>query len=381
MQNVVAIGRRMALVLFAGGVLMSCSLPASGPSEREIRASAIENGGDVHIVTVTDRIADAAARSQALGFSREFISAGSASVDRINPGDVLTITVWENVDNGIFAVNGKKVTALEGVQVDGLGNIFVPYAGTVRASGRTPAQLRAKLTELLSAQTPDPQIEVRRKAGNGATVTILGTVGQQGIFNIEAPTRHLAGMLAAAGGVTKDPGVVKITVRRGNQTGAIWMQDLIDNPANDIALKAGDQITLEQDERYFVSMGTTSQRRVKFETHNPSVIEALASIGGLRSGQSNPKGIFIFRTEPPAIANRVLERNDITTPQRFAYVIDMTQPSSIFIAKKFLILDEDTIYTTEAPYVKWRNLIGVLIGSINTVSALDTAISSVVGSP
>lgn len=379
MQKCLSFSRRLAILLFAGGVLISCSLPASGPSEKEIRASAVENGGDINIVPVTDEIARATARSQALGFSQQFLSAGSVSVDRINRGDVLSITIWENVDNGIFATGGEKVTALDGIQVDQLGNIFVPYAGTVRASGRTPSELRVKLTELLSSQTPDPQIEVRREAGNGATVTILGAAGTQGIFPLEAPTRRLAGMLAAAGGVTKDPGVVKITVRRGTQTGSVWMEDLIANPANDIALKAGDQIILEQDERYFVSMGTTAQRRVKFETHNPSVIEALASIGGLRSSQSNPRGIFIFRVEPPEIANRVLGRSDISSPQKFAYVVDLTQESSIFTAQDFLIMDEDTIYTTEAPYVKWRNILGVLIGSLNTFSSLDRAISTAAG--
>ncbi len=379
MRKFLARSNRVAIFLIAGIVLSACGLPRSGPTEGEIRASSVENGGDVNIVNVTNDIAAATARSQALGFSREFLSAGSVSVDRINRGDVLAITVWENVDNGIFAVNGSKVTPLEGIQVDQLGNIFVPYAGTIRASGRTPEELRVKLTEILSSQTPDPQIEVRREAGNGATVSILGGVGVQGIFPIEASTKRLTGMLAAAGGISLDPNVVKITIRRGHQSGSIWMQDLFDNPANDIPLRAGDQIILEQDERYFVALGTTSQRRVRFETKNPSVIEALASLGGLRSYTSNPKGIFIFRVEPPEIANRVLGRTDITTPQKFAYVVDLTQESGIFIAQNFLIRDEDTLYTTEAPYVAWRNILNVVIGSLNTFSALDNAVTTAAG--
>lgn len=371
--------RQMLIMCLLGAMLSSCGLARSGPSEREIRAGSVENGGDIHIVDVDDAVVAASQRSQALGFGRNFLSAGLVSVDRIYPGDVLTITVWENVDNGVFATSGQTVTPLAEVQVDQLGNIFVPYAGTVRASGRTPNDLRVKLTELLSPQTPDPQIEVRREPGTGATVSILGGVTGQGVFPIEASTRRLTGMLASAGGISIDPTVVKITVRRGEHIGQIWMQDLISTPSNDIALRAGDKIFVEQDERYFVSLGATGQRRITFETHNPSVIESLAAIGGLRSNTSDPRGIFIFRVEPVDVVNRVLGRTDITSPQRVAYVIDLTKPSGLFIAQGFAIRDEDTIYVTEAPYVTWNKLVRTVLGTLNTVTAIDRTVTGVAG--
>ena len=358
----------------------SCSLlPAAGPSVRDIRASSVENGGDIHIVDVTPAVASAAARGQAMGFSAEFASAGMISVDRINAGDKLSITVWENVDNGLFSAAGLKVTVLPEIQVDQLGNIFVPYAGTIRATGRTPDDLRVKLTELLENQTPDPQIEVRRTAGEGATVSIIGEVGAQGVYPIVASTRKLTGMLAQAGGITLDGRIVKITVRRGQQVGQIWLQDLYDNAANDIPLRAGDKVILERDERYFVVLGTTSQRRVSFETHNPTAIEALASVGGLRSFQSDPRGIFIFREEPAWIANRVLGRDDITQPQKLAYIIDLTGPSGMFTAQDFEILNNDTIYVTEAPLVAWNKIIGSLIGALSSVTSLESSVSNAAG--
>jgi polysaccharide export outer membrane protein len=235
--------------------------------------------------------------------------------------------------------------------------------------------LRLKITDLLDGQTPDPQIEVRREAGTGATVSILGGVGGQGVYPIDASSRRLTGMLASAGGITLEPSVVKITVRRGVDVGAIWFQDLLDNPANDIPLRAGDKIVLEKDERFFISMGTTGQRRISFETHNPTVLEALAAVGGLRATSSNASGIFVFREEPASIANRVLGRSDLTGPQQFAYLVDLTSQSSMLVAGKFPIRDEDTIYVTEAPYVKWRTLLFTVIGALNATAALDTALT------
>ena len=366
---------RFTILLVAGVFLASCGLPSSGPSVKDIRDSSVENGGDLFIVDVTQSVIDASARVQSSGFSQAFRNAGVVSVDRIHPGDTLTITIWENVENGLFTSLGSKVTILPAMQVDQLGNIFIPYAGTVKVSGLTPDELRLKITDLLKDQTPDPQIEVRRTAGDGATVSILGGVGGQGVYPIDASSRRLTGMLARAGGITLDPSVVKITVRRGAEVGEIWFQDLLDNPANDIPLRAGDKIVLEKDERYFISMGSTGQRRISFETHNPTVIEALAAVGGLRANRSNAKGIFVFRQEPASIANRVLGRSDLVGPQQFAYVVDLTSQSSLLVAGKFPIRDEDTIYVTEAPYVKWRTLLFTVIGALNATVALDSAVS------
>ena len=375
MTNNISRVLRLAILPVACMFLVSCGLPSSGPSVKDIQDSSVENGGDMFIVDVNQSVIDASAREQSSGFSQSFRNAGVVSIDRIHAGDTLTITIWENVENGLFSTLGQKVTTLPAMQVDQLGNIFIPYAGTVKASGRTPEDLRLKVTDLLDGQTPDPQIEVRREAGDGATVSILGGVGGQGVYPIDASSRRLTGMLARAGGITLDPGVVKITVRRGANVGEIWFQDLLDNPANDIPLRAGDKIVLEKDERYFIAMGTTGQRRISFETHNPTVLEALAAVGGLRASQSNAKGIFVFREEPASIANRVLGRSDLTGPQQFAYLVDLTSQSSMLVAGKFPIRDEDTIYVTEAPYVKWRTLLFTVIGALNATVALDTALN------
>lgn len=369
--------RRFAVLLGLLGLLASCGLPRVGPSESEIRAGSVENGGDVHIVDINDQVARATRRNQALGFTTTFLNAGAVSVDTIHAGDLLSITIWENVDSGVFATQGIRVTPLPAVQVDQLGNIFVPYAGTIKASGRTADDLRQKITELLAPQTPDPQVEVRREAGDGATVSILGGVTGQGVFPITASNRRLTGMIATAGGISLDPTVVKISIRRGANLGQIWLQDLFDNPGNDIPLRGGDRIFIEEDERYFISLGATGQRRVKFETHNPSAIEALGLIGGLQGNASDPTGIFVFRVEPAAIANRVLGRDDITEPQKFAYLVDLTAENGMFTAREFEIYDEDTIYVTEAPYVAFSKVLDTVLGSLNAFSTLDSAVNNV----
>lgn len=359
--------------LAAVSLLAACTLPRLGPTKSEIFSGSVQKEGDAFIVAVNDRVTRATAVVPALGFSSSFTNAGKLTPDTIRPGDVLGLTIWENVDDGLLATAGTNATPLEEVQVDSEGFIFVPYAGRLRAAGNTPEQLRVMITEKLQDQTPDPQVEVRRLAGDGATVSLIGTVGAQGVYPIERSTRTLSTMLARAGGVTIRPEIAQITVIRGNQQGRVWFQDLYDNPQLDIALRAGDRIIVEEDTRAFTALGATgTQSRVPFETQDLSALEALAQVGGLLSLSSDPTGVFVFRNEPAEIANQVLGRTDLQGAQRMVYVLNLTEPNGMFLARDFVIRDGDTLYVTEAPYAQWTKSLSLITGTLTPFASVRT---------
>jgi len=360
------------LVLFA--TLAACGLPRSGPSKSEIYAGSVQRKGDAFIVAVNNRVIRATSITPVIGFSKAFLRAGKVGSDIIRPGDVLGLMIWENVDAGLLSGPGRNATPLNHVQVDGSGFIFVPYAGRIRAAGNTPEALRNIITRKLDPQTPDPQVMVRRIAGNGATVSVTGAVGARGVYPIERPTRTLAAMLARAGGVVVPPESALITVIRGKRTGKIWLEDLYNHPQIDIALRPGDRIIVQQDKRTFVALGATgAQSRVPFKTQTISAIEAIAQVGGINSNLGDPTGVFVFRNEPAAIANAVLGRKDLVGPQRFVYVLDLTAPTGMFEARDFLIRDGDTVYVTEAPFVRWGKTLAAITGTLNSVNTINTA--------
>ena len=364
---------RPIAMLAALALAASCSLPKVGPNKREIFAGSVQKEGDAFIVSVNDRVTRATAVVPALGFSQAFQSAGQLTSDTIRPGDVLGLTIWENVDDGLLAGEATNSTILEEVQVDSAGFIFVPYAGRVRASGNTPEQLRETITSKLEDQTPDPQVQVRRLAGDGSTVSLIGAVGAQGVYPIERPTRTLATMLANAGGVAIQPDIAQVTVIRGNESGKIWFQDLFDHPELDIALRGGDRILVEEDSRAFTALGATSaQARVRFESQDLSALEAIAQVGGLISTASDPTGVFVFRNEPAEIAGQVLGRDDLVGAQRMVYVLNLTQPNGLFIARDFVIRDDDTLYVTEAPYAQWTKTISLLASPLTPLANINT---------
>jgi len=362
---------RISGVVVSMSIVAACGLPRPGPNASEIVANSKVSGGPLNVVLVSEPIAERATLEPARGFSAEVLNSPKLRSDTINAGDTLSVTVWENVDNGLLVSTGAKVANLQEIQVDQRGNIFMPYAGVLEASGMTPEQLRLKITEELATQTPDPQVEVRRLAGDGASVNIIGNVAAQGVYPIQPSTGRLAPMLAVAGGVVNDPETAVVKVRRQGRTSQVFLQDLYDSPQLDVALRSGDTIIVEEDRRSFTALGGTgAQARVPFPRARLDVIEALAEVGGLNGNVSDPTGIFIFRREPAFVANRVTGRSDMQDNEPFAYVIDLTNPGGIFVAKEFEIRDDDTIYVTEAPFVAWARVLEATSQTLNFATTL-----------
>ncbi|MCF2904538.1 polysaccharide biosynthesis/export family protein [Octadecabacter sp. CECT 8868] len=368
-SNRLRLTKGVALIA-ALAVVASCGLPRSGPTKSEIFAGSVMEEGDAFVLLVDDRVNRVAGVTPALGFSAGFRDAADLGSDTIRAGDVLGLTIWENVRDPLLVPAGQNATVLEEVQVDGSGFIFVPYAGRIRAAGNTPEAIRRIITAKLEEQTPDPQVQVRRLAGDGATVSVVGAVGAQGVYPIERPTRTLASMLARAGGVAVQPEIAQVTVVRGSHSGSIWFEDLYDHPGHDIALRAGDRIFVEQDTRSFTAMGATgAQSRVAFESQTISAIEAIAQVGGLNTNLADPTGVFVFRNEPEEIANQLVGRTDLIGTQRVVYVLDLTEPNGMFMARDFSIRDGDTVYVTEAPYSQFSKTISAVFGTLNAVDA------------
>jgi polysaccharide export outer membrane protein len=350
-------------------IVASCGLPRSGPTKNEIFSGSVIEDGDAFVLVVDDRVNLVASVTPALGFSAGFRDASPIGSDTIRAGDVLGLTIWENVRDPLLVPAGQNATVLEEVQVDGSGFIFVPYAGRIRAAGNTPDAIRRIITEKLEEQTPDPQVQVRRLAGDGATVSVVGAVAAQGVYAIERPTRTLSAMIARAGGVAIQPEIAQVTVVRGDHTGEIWFEDLYAHPGHDIALRAGDRIFVEQDTRSFTALGATgTQSRVAFESQTISAIEAIAQVGGLNTNLADPTGVFVFRNEPVEIASQLVARNDLIGTQRVIYVLDLTEPNGMFMARDFAIRDGDTVYVTEAPFSQFNKTISAVFGTLGSVS-------------
>jgi polysaccharide biosynthesis/export protein len=363
---------RGLIALFALMLAASCGLPRTGPTKTELFAGAEVDLGEAFLIPVDERVAEASRLPSGFGFPGSFRNAATVAADDIRPGDVLGLTVFENIDQGLLSGPAQGSTPLSEIQVDGTGHIFVPYAGRILAAGNTPEELRQIITSKLDVQTPDPQIQVKRLAGDGATVSILGRVAGPGVYPIERSTRTLAPMLARAGGIAVEQEVALISVTRDGHRGTIWLDELYDNPANDIALRPGDRIVVEQDRRAFTALGATgAQTRVPFDRADLSAMEAIALAGGLNPQLADPTGVFVLREEEAQVLRAMLGRPDIQEEQKVVYALDLTEPNGIFNARDFTIRDGDTIYVTEAAFSQFNKALAAVSLPVNTAGSVS----------
>lgn len=148
----------------------------------------------------------------------------------LRPGDVLQVEVVEDP-----SLNRSTLVLPN-------GSITFPQAGTLRAGGRTPDQVRAALTDALApnfAAPPTVYISVASvksdalAAAGGAVVAepatmsvyVMGEVGAPGQKKVE-PDTNLLQFLAQAGALSKFAADKRIELHRKNpKTGAdeVWL--------------------------------------------------------------------------------------------------------------------------------------------------------------
>ena len=55
-----------------------------------------------------------------------------------------------------------------------------------------------------------------------------------------------------------------------------------------------------------------------------------------------------------------------------AVMLTLTAPNGLFVARDFVIRDDDTIYVTEAPYAQWSKSISLIAGGLTPVANVAT---------
>jgi polysaccharide export outer membrane protein len=153
----------------------------------------------------------------------------------IGPEDQLSIVYWREKDLSADVV----------VRPDGL--ISLPLLNDVSASGLTPEQLRAAITQGASKFVEDPTVSVVVKAINSRKVFITGQVAKPGPFPLGGPTTVLQ-LISLAGGVAeyaKKSEIVVIRNENGKQTTFPFNYDQVikrKNLTQNIELKPGDTV-------------------------------------------------------------------------------------------------------------------------------------------
>jgi polysaccharide export outer membrane protein len=279
----------------------------------------------------------------------------------------------------------SRVAVLPEQVVNSSGNINVPFAGSVRALGRTPQEVEEEITKRLKSKANDPQVLLRILRNSTSTVTVMGEVANSNRLSLTPRGERLLDALAAAGGFRQPVGKITIRItrevteqgRRATRVVSLPLETIITDPSQNILLQPGDVITALYQPNSFTVLGATAKNEeINFEAQGITLAQALARAGGLQDARANPSGVFIFRFEEPAMlggAGTGPTTADGKVP--VVYRVDLKDPATFFMAQDFPMRNKDVMYVSNAPAAelqKFLNLVsGVLVPVLTIRSVTD----------
>lgn len=245
----------------------------------------------------------------------------------LGPGDVLAITVWDQLD-----LSGKFT-----VEPD--GGFAFPLVGRFQAGGRTTHDVEADIKQRLRTERifTDPQISVVVETFASQRIFIVGEVRTAGSFPLRGETT-LIEALAQSGSPTADAASEVVIVRsqgaaRGRAVlpteatdaeiirvdlGQLQRGDLSKN----VVLRNGDTIFVPRAENFFV-FGQVRSPGQYVARRGTTVMQALSLAGGITDrGAANRVRIVRMvdgkkKEFKVKLTDEVLPGDTIVVPQRF----------------------------------------------------------------
>jgi polysaccharide biosynthesis/export protein len=355
-------------------ILSACAyLPNVGPSSSEIEKAPAQLGtGSIQIVDVDDAVARRLLANRVQRTFSEILGSGAGVSQALGAGDIVEISIWEAPPATLFGTatadvrtgsSASRVTTFPEQVVTREGIISIPFAGAIKASGATLAQIETEIASRLKGKANQPQVMARLIRNSSSTVTVVGEVSTSTRFPLTPRGERLLDAIAAAGGVRQPVNKMTIQVTRGPKVHSLPLESVIRDPKQNIVLQPGDVVTALFQPLSFTSLGATGKNEeINFEAQGITLAQALARSGGLIDARSNPQGVFIFRFEP-ADALTWPKSPAATTPEGTVpviYRIDLKNPSSFFVMQSFPVSNKDLLYVSNAPVAELQKFLNVV---------------------
>lgn len=366
---------RISALLLAAFVAGCSQLPSRGPSAVAIESKAVAEPQDESylVVDIDPTVAEIVGKVRSREFQERFSIPSASTVQRIGIGDTISVNIWEAGPNGLFSSEAGKNVTLQSV-VDETGTIFVPYVGRVRAAGSTVESVRIAIQQSLADKAIQPQVQVVVSSNLTNSVVVFGDVAAPGRVPITPNGTRVLDLVAQAGGSKFPAYDTLVLLKRGGQTGAVLLDDLFEIPQNNVFLKADDTIMVANFPRTFTVFGAARATELfKFDARAVTLAEALARAGGLDDNTADPGGVFLFRYETSETAAKLQPHSKLIRPGYrvpVVYRLDLTNPSSFFLARFIEIQDKDLVYIANSPAVDMIKFLQVVQGVTSTTRNL-----------
>jgi len=347
-----------AAYLLAGGCAI---IPTAGPNPLEIKA---ESSPTIpySLVKLTPATVAALAQFEPKGLAGAFTDRRPPTGIRFGVGDVVGVTIFEAAAGGLFipieaGVRPGNFVTIPDQTVDNDGNISVPYAGTVKASGRTNVEVQNDIIDRIKNRAIEPQVVVALSQQRTSLVSVLGEVNSPARFPAAAAGAfdRVSDAVTRAGGIKGQGFETWVMLERRGRRATVPFENLVMNPSNNIYVQPGDRIYVYREQQKFIAFGASGQQgEINFDAWRINLAEAVAKAGGLLDLQADPGSIFLYRREPREVAARLGVDVSKFDTELIPVILSVSfrDPGGYFLATKVQMRNQDIIFVANAAAVE-----------------------------
>jgi polysaccharide biosynthesis/export protein len=352
-------------------------MPASGP--QSFNVTGISAGEPVSLPYALVKLEPETLKI--LGQARPRLSTAFANrapprAFRFGIGDTVSVTIFEAAAGGLFipaeaGVRPGNFVTIPNQAVDNNGNISVPYAGTIRARGRTPTEVQQAIVDALRNRAIEPQAVVSLVDQRASLISVLGDVRAAGRFPASASGERVLDAITRAGGPSAQGYDTWVTLERQGHRASVPFGALVYEHANNIFVHPNDTIYLYSEPQTYVAFGAAgTQGQYRFDAWRVSLAEAVGKHGGLNDSLADPGNVFLYRGETRQIAESLgVDCSKFQGPIiPIIYHVNFRDPSGYFLAQAFEMRNKDVIYTSNAVAVettKFLNFLRTIMATAN----------------
>lgn len=330
--------------------------PQSGPSSIDVPRAT--DNLPYAFVKLTRDVAETVARYTRT-ISNTFPDRRPPRVFQFGVGDIVSVTIFEAAAGGLFipaeaSVRPGNFITLPSQAVDNNGNISVPYAGNIRAQGRTQVEVQNSIVSALKNRAIEPQAVVSLVDQRTSLITVLGDVNKPTVLPATAAGEHILDSITRAGGPKAAGFDTWVMLERGGHRATVPFSALVYQPTNNIYAHPGDTIYVYSEPETFLAFGASGkQGQLKFDAWRISLAEAVAKADGLNDDKADPAAVFLYRGETREVAERLgIDCSKFSGPIiPVIYNVNLRDPAGYFLATNFEIRNKDVIYTANAASV------------------------------
>ncbi|WP_456802462.1 polysaccharide biosynthesis/export family protein [Bradyrhizobium sp. USDA 4474] len=372
--------RGFVLVSVLSAVLLSsvgCSImPMSGPEDHVIKSEQTVNGPEYGLVKLTPTVVDIVREYGPGAIAGSFPDNRPPPSIKFGIGDVVAVSIFEAAAGGLFipaeaGVRPGNFVSLPNQNVDSAGFITVPYAGAIKANGRTPSEIQQDIVKAIGNRAIEPQVVVSLITQNTSLISVLGEVNSPTRLTANAAGERILDVISRAGGPKGQGWETWVTLERHGKRATVPFGALVYTPMNNVWVHPGDTIYVYREPQVFLAFGASgSQGQFPFDMWKINMAQAMAKAGGLLDAQAEPSGVYVYRREPRELAERLgVDCSKFVGPTvPVVYNADFRDPAAYFLATKFDMRDKDVLFAANAATVdtaKFLQFVRVVIATAN----------------